>query len=87
MTAESPVIRSSRRWPTRTLLDTRLADLQAKDSATLTSAGSRATASANARAAVDQLQKLLRDGYNFIQGLGSFAITDADRIGLFISYG
>ena len=71
----------------RTLLDTRLADLQAKDSATLTSAGSRATASANARAALDQLQKLLRDGYNFIQGLGSFAVTDGERIGLFISYG
>ena len=71
----------------RTLLDTRLTDLQTKDSATLTSAGSRATASANMRAALDQLQKLLRDGYNFIQGLGSFAITDADRIGLFTSYG
>ncbi|MCX7410150.1 MAG: hypothetical protein NTZ32_18890 [Planctomycetales bacterium] len=71
----------------RTLLDTRLTDLQAKDSATLTSAGSRAAASANVRGALDQLQKLLRDGYNFIQGLGSFAITDGERIGLFISYG
>ncbi|MBC8115653.1 MAG: hypothetical protein H7062_14815, partial [Candidatus Saccharimonas sp.] len=71
----------------RTLLDARLADLQAKDSATLTSAGGRATASASLRAALDQLQKLLRDGYNFIQGLGSFAITDADRIGLFTAYG
>ena len=71
----------------RTLLDTRLTDLQAKDSATLTSAGSRAAASANVRGALDQLQKLLRDGYNFIQGLGSFAVTDGERIGLFISYG
>ena len=71
----------------RTLLDTRLADLQAKDSATLTSAGNRATASANLRAALDELQKLLRDGYNFIQGLGRFAINDADRIGLFTAYG
>ena len=71
----------------RTLLDTRLTDLEAKDSATLTSAGSRAAASANVLGALDQLQKLLRDGYNFIQGLGSFAITDGERIGLFISYG
>ena len=37
--------------------------------------------------ALDQLQKLLRDGFNFVQGLGSFAITDADRIGLFTAYG
>lgn len=72
---------------TRTLMDTRLADLKAKDSAMLTSGGDRATASANLRAALDQLQTLLRDGYNFIQGLGSFAISDADRIGLFTSYG
>lgn len=71
----------------RTLLDTRLADLKAKDVATLTSEGGRATASANLRAALDQLQTLLRDGYNFVQGLGSFAISDADRIGLFTSYG
>ena len=71
----------------RTLLDTRLADLKAKDVATLTSEGDRATASANLRAALDQLQRLLRDGYNFVQGLGSFAITDAARIGLFTSYG
>ena len=71
----------------RTLLDTRLADLKAKDVAMLTSEGDRATASANLRAALDQLQKLLRDGYNFVQGLGSFAITDAARIGLFTAYG
>ena len=71
----------------RTLLDTLLADLKTKDAATLTSEGSRATASANVRAALEQLQKLLRDGYNFVQGLGSFAITDAARIGLFTAYG
>ena len=38
-------------------------------------------------AALDQLSRLLRDGYNFIQGLGSFAISDAERIGLFVTYG
>ena len=71
----------------RTLLDTVLADLKTKDAATLMTEGDRATASANVRAALEQLQKLLRDGYNFVQGLGSFAITDAARIGLFTAYG
>lgn len=72
---------------TRTLLDTRLTDLKTKDAATLTTEASRATASANLRGALDQLRTLLRDGFNFVQGLGSFAITDADRLGVFTSYG
>lgn len=67
---------------TRTLLNDRLADLKAKDAATLTTEAGRATASANLRAALDQLRTLLRDGFNFIQGLGSFAISDADRLGV-----
>jgi hypothetical protein len=71
----------------RTLLDALLADLKSKDAATLATEGERATASANVRAALAQLQTLLRDGYNFVQGLGSFAITDAARIGLFTAYG
>ncbi|HEU0069351.1 MAG TPA: hypothetical protein VFQ26_08855, partial [Nitrospiraceae bacterium] len=50
-------------------------------------AGDRATASLKVRAAFDQLTRLLRDGYNFIQGLGSFAISDAERLGLFTTYG
>lgn len=72
---------------TRTLLDTRLADLKTKDAATLTSGAGRATASANVRGALDQLRTLLRDGFNFVQGLGSFAISDADRLGVFTAYG
>lgn len=71
----------------RTLLDTRLADLKTKDAATQLTEGGRATASATLRAALDQLRTLLRDGYNFIQGLGSFAIDDATRLGVFTSYG
>jgi hypothetical protein len=72
---------------TRTLLDARLADLKTKDAATLTTEAGRATASANVRAALDQLRTLLKDGFNFIQGLGSFAISDADRLGVFTAYG
>jgi len=72
---------------TRTLLNDRLANLQALDVATLTTEASRATASANVRTALDQLRTLLKDGFNFIQGLGSFAITDANRLGIFTAYG
>ena len=71
----------------RALLDIRLANLMALDAATLTTEAGRATASANVRAALDQLRTLLRDGFNHIQGLGSFAITDANRIGVYTAYG
>ncbi len=71
----------------RTLMDARLADLKTKDAATLLTEGGRATASAQVRVALDQLRTLLRDGFNFIQGLGSFAIDDATRLGVFTSYG
>ena len=71
----------------RTLLNTRLADLQAKDAATLLTEGGRATAAANVRTALDQLTTLLRDGYNFINGIGSFSISPADRLGVFTAYG
>ena len=72
---------------TRTLLDTRLADLKTKDAATLLTEGGRATASGLVRAALDQLRTLLKDGFNFVQGLGSFAIDDATRLSVFTSYG
>ena len=71
----------------RTLLDTRLAELKTKDVATFSTEGGRATASRLVRGALDQTQKLLRDGYNSLQGLGSYAISDADRLGLLITYG
>lgn len=71
----------------RTLLNVRLADLKAKDAATLLTEGDRATASGRMRAALDQLTLLLRDGYNFIQGIPSFAISSPDRLGVFTAYG
>ena len=69
------------------MLNTRLADLKAKDAATLLTEGDRATASARVRAALDQLGVLLRDGFNFVRGIGSFAITNPDRLGVFTAYG
>lgn len=72
---------------TRTSLNDRVTDLKTKDAATLTTGAGRATASANVRSSLDQLRTLLKDGFNFIQGLGSFAISDADRLGVFTAYG
>ena len=71
----------------RTPLDARLTDLKAKDSATLLKDGDRATASGLTRAALDRLKTLVRDGYNFINGIGSFAISDPQRLGVFTTYG
>lgn len=71
----------------RSLVDTRLADLSAKDLVTSTSEAGRATASANIRTAFEQLNNLLHDGYNFIKAIPSFEISDADRLGLFTLYG
>ena len=71
----------------RTPLDARLTDLKAKDSATLLKAGDRVTASGLVRAALDQLRTLVRDGYNFINGIGSFAISDPLRLGVLTTYG
>ncbi len=71
----------------RTPLDARLADLIAKDAATLLKDGDRATASGLVRAALDQLKTLVRDGYNFINGIGRFAISEPQRLGLFTTYG
>lgn len=84
---------------TRTLLNNRLTDLKTKDSATLLTEGGRATASANVRAAVDQLNNLpapspltpLPTGGEGPgvrgHGIASFQITDADRLGVFTAYG
>lgn len=71
----------------RTLLNTRLANLKAKDAATLLTEGDRTTASGKVRAALEVIQALLRDGYNHVKGIESFNITDAERLGLFTAYG
>ena len=62
----------------RALLNVRLADLQAKDVATLMSEGSRATASANVRAALDQLQTLPIPKWK--EALNHFAILFEGRM-------
>ncbi len=71
----------------RDLVDLRLADLKTKHSATLSFAGGRVGSSAAARVALDNLLTYLRDGFNFIRGLPSYQITDAERLGLLTSYG
>lgn len=71
----------------RTLLDERLTDLKAKDVAIMAYEGDRAEASANVRVSLDKLGGYLRDGFNFIRGIGAYAITDAQRLGVFTHYG
>lgn len=72
---------------TRTTLNTRLANAVATDAVTSMAEGDRATASGNVRTALENLDRLLHDGYNHIKAVPSFNISDADRLGLFTSYG
>ncbi len=53
------------------LVIARPADLRTKDAATLITEGGRAGAQINVRTALDTLNTLLHDGYNFIKGLPS----------------
>lgn len=64
----------------RTLVDTRLADLKAKDAATLTTAGGRAGAQVNLRTALDTLKALLRNGYNFMGGIPSYTTATCSTL-------
>ena len=57
--------------PLRTLIVTLLAEVKSLNSAALQAEGSRSLASFNLRTALDQLKNLLRDGFNFVQGLGA----------------
>lgn len=61
--------------------------LTALDGVAESSDGSKLGASARVRVALDVLNKLLHDGYNFINGLMSFQITPADKRELFNTYG
>lgn len=65
----------------------RLADAKTKDAATFITEGGRAGASLAARTALDTLKGHVRDGYNFVKGLGSYQITAADRLAVLVSYG
>ncbi len=71
----------------RALLDARLIDATAKDFLTFTTEGARLAASGTMRTAYNTLEIRLRDGYNFIKGIPSDEISDADRLGLFTMYG
>ena len=71
----------------RTALDAALADLKLKDSSTLQSGGGQALAAFNLRTALDQLKTLLRDGFNYVKGLGSYQITDGERLAVLTAYG
>ncbi len=71
----------------RTALEAALAALKAADSLTIQSDGGRALASFNLRTALDQLRILLRDGYNYLQGLGTYQITDGQRLAVMTAYG
>ncbi len=71
----------------RSLLDVTVDNLQNAETATLSHEGDRTTAAIRVREASAALAKLLRDGYNHIRGLGSYDITDAERQGLYATYG
>ena len=64
-----------------------LAELKGLNSAALQAEGSRSLASFNLRTALDQLKNLLRDGFNFVQGLGGYQITEGQRLAVLTSYG
>jgi len=71
----------------RTLLDARLLDQTDKDFLTGETLGEKLTASGTIRTAYDTLELRLRDGFNFITGIPSDEITDAERLGLHTMYG
>ena len=73
--------------PLRASLVATLAELKGLNSAALQAEGSRSLASFNLRTALDQLRNLLRDGFNFVQGLGSYQITEGERLAVLTSYG
>ena len=73
--------------PLRTLIVTLLAEVKSLNSAALQAEGSRSLASFNLRTALDQLKNLLRDGFNFVQGLGGYQISEGERLAVLTSYG
>lgn len=71
----------------RALFDERLASLAAVDNDTALTESNRAGGSAEARAALDRLKTLLRDGYNGIKAIRSSSITEGKRLEVFTAYG
>ncbi len=71
----------------RSALNTRLANAVATDSTTAMREGDRTLASGNVRTALDNLNRLLHDGYNHIKAIPSISINDAQRLSLLVTYG
>lgn len=69
------------------LVVSRLATLTARNAAASPGEGAKLKASKEVRQALDRLNGLLRDGYNHIAGIGSYAISEADRLATFVAYG
>jgi len=68
-------------------LEARLITLRATDQVTLTAEGGRVTAQGFMRTALDTLNALLHDGFNGLQAIPSYEITEAERLGVLTSYG
>src|SRR5438067_2307152 len=71
----------------RANLDEKLAALEASDSHTALTESDRTGGSSKAREALDQMETLLRDGYNGIKAIRSATISDGERMGVFTTYG
>ena len=71
----------------RTQTDTDLAALDKADADTALTESDRAGSSATARAALDNLQDHLREGFKVIDAIRATKITDAERLEAFTSYG
>ncbi len=68
-------------------LELRLNILRATDLVTLTAEGGRVVAQGFMRTAFDALNVLLHDGFNALQAIPSYEITEAERLGVLTSYG
>jgi len=73
--------------PSRADLNLRLQALEDADNDTALTESNRADGSAAGRGALDTLQVLARDGYNFIRSVPSFTISEGERLEVFTAYG
>ncbi len=71
----------------RTLVSDRLTDMNAKAQAAQASEGTRSGASMTVRQALDTLEDLVKQGFQFLEGLIDAVITDAERQTVMVTYG
>ncbi len=71
----------------RTQIDADLAALELADAATLTTESQRLGKSSESRAAIDDLETYLREGYKWIDAIRSSKITEGQRREVFAIYG